>query len=192
MKKNIRKLSESFLHAFRGLRLCIRDERNFRVHMTAAFYVILFGVFGGVSMTEAAILCICFGLTMGAELLNTAIERLCDKQASGYDGMVRNAKDIAAAGVLCARRRVSRSARVSLSETACLRQPSNFCGTGCGLAWRLWSPCRLRFGSFFILEEFNNNGEWEMENSRKDSSSQRGRNSRKDSDIFNFPFSIKR
>ena len=42
MKKNIRKLSESFLHAFRGLRLCIRDERNFRVHMTAAFYVILF------------------------------------------------------------------------------------------------------------------------------------------------------
>ena len=71
--------------------------------MTAAFYVILFGVFGGVSMTEAAILCICFGLTMGAELLNTAIERLCDKQASGYDGMVRNAKDIAAAGVfVCA------------------------------------------------------------------------------------------
>ena len=103
MKKNIRKRSESFLHAFRGLRLCIRDERNFRVHMTAAFYVILFGVFGGVSMTEAAILCICFGLTMGAELLNTAIERLCDKQASGYDGMVRNAKDIAAAGVfVCA------------------------------------------------------------------------------------------
>lgn len=86
MKKNIRKLSESFLHAFRGLRLCIHDERNFRVHMT-----------------EAAILCICFGLTMGAELLNTAIERLCDKQASGYDGMVRNAKDIAAAGVfVCA------------------------------------------------------------------------------------------
>ena len=75
MKKNIRKLSESFLHAFRGLRLCIHDERNFRVHMTAAFYVILFGVFGGVSMTEAAILCICFGLTMGAELLNTAIAR---------------------------------------------------------------------------------------------------------------------
>ena len=27
-------------------------------------------------------------------------------------------------------------------------------------------------------------------NSRKDSLSQRGRNSRKDSDIFNFPFSI--
>ena len=40
---------------------------------------------------------------MGAELMNTAIERLCDRQASGYDGFVRNAKDIAAAGVfVCA------------------------------------------------------------------------------------------
>lgn len=29
-----------------------------------------------------------------------------------------------------------------------------------------------------------------MENSRKDSSSQRGRNSRKDSAILNYPFSI--
>ena len=199
MKKNIRKLSESFLHAFRGLRLCIHDERNFRVHMTAAFYVILFGVFGGVSMTEAAILCICFGLTMGAELLNTAIERLCDKQASGYDGMVRNAKDIAAAGVFVC-------AAACVAVGACI-----FIGNGVLAAaikflwyrlWRLWSPCRLRFGSFFILEEFNNNGEWKMENSRKDSSSQRGRNSRKNSssqrgrnsrknsDIFNFPFSI--
>ena len=46
---------------------------------------------------------IIFGLTMGAELMNTAIERLCDRQASGYDGFVRNAKDIAAAGVfVCA------------------------------------------------------------------------------------------
>lgn len=38
-KSRIRKLHESFLHAFRGLRLCITGERNFRVHMTATFYV---------------------------------------------------------------------------------------------------------------------------------------------------------
>ena len=196
MKKNIRKLSESFLHAFRGLRLCIHDERNFRVHMTAAFYVILFGVFGGVSMTEAAILCICFGLTMGAELLNTAIERLCDKQASGYDGMVRNAKDIAAAGVFVC-------AAACVAVGACIFIGNGVLAAAIKFLWyRLWSPCRLRFGSFFILEEFNNNGEWKMENSRKDSSSQRGRNSRKNSssqrgwnsrkhsDIFNFQFSI--
>ena len=40
---------------------------------------------------------------MGAELMNTAVERLCDKTARGYDRMVRDAKDIAAAAVfVCA------------------------------------------------------------------------------------------
>lgn len=103
MKKNIRKLHESFQHALRGLGLCVRSERNFRVHMVAAFFVALFAFMGQASMADYAALSICFGLTMGAELMNTAIERLCDKQASGYDGIVRNAKDIAAAGVfVCA------------------------------------------------------------------------------------------
>ena len=103
MKNNIRKLHESFQHAFRGLGLCIHGERNFRVHMTAAFYVTIFALMGRATAAEAAVLCLCFGLTMGAELMNTAIERLCDRQASGYDGFVRNAKDIAAAGVfVCA------------------------------------------------------------------------------------------
>ena len=103
MKNNIRKLSESFQHAFRGLGLCIHGERNFRVHMMAAFYVTVFALMGRATAAEAAVLCLCFGLTMGAELMNTAIERLCDRQASGYDGFVRNAKDIAAAGVfVCA------------------------------------------------------------------------------------------
>ena len=103
MKKNIRKLSESFLNAVRGRGLCIHGERNFRVHMTAAFYVTVFALMGRATAAEAAVLCLCFGLTMGAELMNTAIERLCDRQASGYDGFVRNAKDIAAAGVfVCA------------------------------------------------------------------------------------------
>lgn len=103
MGKNIRKLHESFQHALRGLNLCIHGERNFRVHMVTAFYVTVFALMGRADAAEGAILCICFGLTMGAELMNTAIERLCDRQAYGYDGYVRNAKDIAAAGVfVCA------------------------------------------------------------------------------------------
>lgn len=103
MGKNIRKLHESFQHALRGLGLCIKGERNFRVHMVTAFYVTVFALMGRADAVEGAVLCICFGLTMGAELMNTAIERLCDRQAYGYDGYVRNAKDIAAAGVfVCA------------------------------------------------------------------------------------------
>ena len=117
MGKNIRKLHESFQHALRGLGLCIHGERNFRVHMVTAFYVTVFALMGRASAAEGAILCICFGLTMGAELMNTAIERLCDRQASGYDGFVRNAKDIAAAGVfVCAAACVAVGVCVFLAE----------------------------------------------------------------------------
>ena len=53
-KSRIRKFRESFLYAGRGLRLCITGERNFRVHMTAAFYVTAAAVMGHVTSTEAA------------------------------------------------------------------------------------------------------------------------------------------
>ena len=62
-KSRIRKFRESFLYAGRGLRLCITGERNFRVHMTAAFYVTAAAVMGHVTSTEAAVLCLSFGLS---------------------------------------------------------------------------------------------------------------------------------
>ncbi len=128
MKKEIRKLRDSFEYAFRGLGLCVRGERNFRVHITAAFYVTLLAVLGGVTFTEAAVLFLCFGLTMGAELMNTAIEYLCDRQAMGYDSFVRNAKDIAAAGVfVCAAACVGVGACVFLGNGLLMRA-LNFIG----------------------------------------------------------------
>lgn len=103
MNKEIRKLSQSFRCAFRGIRQCVRTERNLRIHICAAGYVTVFAVMGRLGATRCAVLCVCFALMMGAELMNTAIERLCDRHASGYDGAVRDAKDIAAGAVfICA------------------------------------------------------------------------------------------
>lgn len=103
MNKEIRKLSQSFRYAIRGVRLCIRTERNFRIHLCAAGYVTVGAVLGRLDGPSCALLCLCFGLMLAAELLNTAIERLCDRDARGYDSLVRDAKDIAAAAVfVCA------------------------------------------------------------------------------------------
>ena len=103
MNREIRKLRQSFGYAISGLCACMRTERNFRIHLTAAVYVSVFAFLGGLGATRYAILCLCFALMMSAELLNTAIERLCDKQSTGYDELVKQAKDIAAAAVfLCA------------------------------------------------------------------------------------------
>jgi diacylglycerol kinase len=101
--RDIRKLTQSFLYAIHGLRACMHTERNFRIHVTAAVYVTLFAVLGQVGAVSGAILCLCFALMMASELLNTALERLCDRTSNGYDPLVGEAKDIAAAGVfICA------------------------------------------------------------------------------------------
>lgn len=103
MNKQIRKLSQSFKYAARGIRQCVHTERNFRIHLCAAVYVTLLALMGRLDGTKCAVLCVCFGLMLGAELMNTAIERLCDRDARGYDGAVRDAKDIAAGAVfVCA------------------------------------------------------------------------------------------
>ena len=60
----------------------------------------LLAFLGGLDAVRCAVLCLCFSGMMSAELLNTAIERLCDRQVVGYDKLVREAKDIAAAGVV--------------------------------------------------------------------------------------------
>ena len=103
MGHEIRKLRQSFAYALRGIRLCMGSERNFRIHLTAACYVTLFALLGGLPKVQCALLALCFGVMMGAELMNTAIEYLCDWKAGGYDPTVRDAKDIAAAAVfVCA------------------------------------------------------------------------------------------
>ena len=103
MGHEIRKLRQSFRYAVRGVRLCVETERNFRIHLTAACYVTFLAVLCRLSGTKCAILALCFGVMMGAELMNTAVERLCDWQAEGYDRTGRDAKDIEAAAVfVCA------------------------------------------------------------------------------------------
>lgn len=103
MNNEIRKLRQSFSYALHGLRMCMLTERNFRIHLTAACYVSLFAYLGRLDSVRYAILCVCFAVMMSGELMNTAIERLCDKQATGYDQTVKQAKDIAAAAVfVCA------------------------------------------------------------------------------------------
>ena len=40
---------DSFLYAAQGIRTAVREERNMRFHLCAAFYVYLFSLFYGLS-----------------------------------------------------------------------------------------------------------------------------------------------
>ena len=62
--------------------------------------VVVVGFVLDVSEGTWAILLLCIGVVLGAELLNTALEALADRVEPERDPGIRDTKDIAAAAVL--------------------------------------------------------------------------------------------
>lgn len=92
----------SFIYAFRGLFKTITTERNMRVHMCFAFYVIIAGFVTNISATEWAAVLICIGIVTALECLNTAVEILCDTVCPEKSKGIKTTKDAAAGAVLFA------------------------------------------------------------------------------------------
>lgn len=91
---------KGFKYAFFGIVHCIKNERNMRFHTVAALYVLIFARFFDFSPGEWALLLLTIGAVIAAEMINTAIEELCDKVCTDYDQRIKHAKDAAAGAVL--------------------------------------------------------------------------------------------
>lgn len=98
--KELRGLFKSFRYAFRGLWFCIKNERNMRIHITAAAIVLPFAFLYNLTRVEYALLILLMGLVMVCELINTAMEALVNLGSPSYDSLARIAKDVAAGAVL--------------------------------------------------------------------------------------------
>ncbi len=96
----MKKLIDSFRNAYRGIRTVARTERNMRIHLIFAILVIFFGTLFLISPLEWMICLLCFGLVIGMEMMNTAIETLVDLVSPQKQKLAGKAKDIAAGAVL--------------------------------------------------------------------------------------------
>jgi len=97
-----RRLLHSFGAAFAGLAHLLRHEPNAQIHAALALVATALGVWLGITPPEWALLATLFGLVIGLEAMNTAIEGLSDLAMPARDPRVRTIKDLAAAGVLAA------------------------------------------------------------------------------------------
>ena len=87
-------------YAIKGIITGIKEERNVRIDIVAAFYVFIFSKFYDFSLTQKVILVvICFNV-LAFELMNTAVERAVDKPDEEHYMQAGEAKDTAAGGVL--------------------------------------------------------------------------------------------
>jgi diacylglycerol kinase len=112
--REIRGLFRSFRAALGGFRV-VPLERNTTIHIAVASLVLMEGVLFGISAVEWMLVAGAVGAVLGAEILNSAIERLASRaagsdvarppgtagsSATGYDPEIGLIKDVAAAGVL--------------------------------------------------------------------------------------------
>ena len=95
-------LRRSFGNAWAGIIVCVIEERNIKIHCIAAVLVVIFGLILDISMTEWYICFTLFGLIMGLELVNTAVESVVDLVTEEWRPLARRAKDCAAGAVLIA------------------------------------------------------------------------------------------
>ena len=92
----------SFDHALRGMSLLVRSQPNARIHLAAAMLVIGLAAWLDFERLEWALLCAVIALVLCAEALNTGIELVVDLASPEWHELARDAKDVAAAGVLFA------------------------------------------------------------------------------------------
>lgn len=96
----MKKFLMSFKYAASGIKLALREERNMRFHLVAAFYVVLFAGFYGFSAGEKCILALCIAGVIALEMVNTALERAVDSPSPERYELAGAVKDIAAGAVL--------------------------------------------------------------------------------------------
>lgn len=95
-----RLLCKSFAYAAEGICFTVRTQRNMVLHILAACLVCTAGFWLQISLADWRWLIACIALVWCAELLNTAIEYVCDVVMPEQHNSVKYAKDIAAGAVL--------------------------------------------------------------------------------------------
>jgi diacylglycerol kinase len=97
------RLVRSFRFAARGVRVAASD-RNQRIHLAAAVVVTFLAVAYGLTGARLGLVAGAAAAVIAMEIVNTAVERLCDLIAELYgidqDPRIRDIKDLAAGAVL--------------------------------------------------------------------------------------------
>ena len=91
-----------FNHAFRGLFQMLRSERNFKIQILVFAVVIAIGFFFGISKAEWISICLVSALVLSLEVINSAIEKVCNLYSIEKDEKIKIIKDISAGAVLIA------------------------------------------------------------------------------------------
>lgn len=95
-------LWKAFYNAWKGIQHFFLHDRNGRIHLGAAIAIVLAAFILKVSSFEWIVLLICIAAVIALEMINAAIEKLCDLVHKDYHPAIKIIKDISAASVMLA------------------------------------------------------------------------------------------
>lgn len=95
-----KKRLKSFSYAFAGIKLLLREEHNALIHLAAAITAIIMGFAFKISMQEWIAVVFAIGVVFSAEMVNTAIEHICNYISPMNNAVIKKTKDLAAGAVL--------------------------------------------------------------------------------------------
>ncbi len=98
-KFSFKKRSKSALYALNGLRILFLEEHNSRIHIAIVIVVVTAGFLLKISNTEWLVICILIALVFSLEIINSAIENICDYISPQWNEVIKKVKDLAAAAV---------------------------------------------------------------------------------------------
>lgn len=91
---------KSFKYAFTGLKTLFQAEPNAWIHISAAVITVGLGFFCRINSLEWLFVITAIALVIAAELINTALEVLCDFVQPEKHEAIKKVKDLAAGAVL--------------------------------------------------------------------------------------------
>lgn len=91
---------KSFDYSFQGIIHFFKQEHNARIHLVMAILSIVAGFWLAINAYEWIAIVLCIIIVLLAEMLNTAIERLCDAVHPTTHPLIKACKDVASGAVL--------------------------------------------------------------------------------------------
>ena len=92
-------LLASFRYAFWGLGYVWRTQRNVKIHAAIAVAVLALAGWLRLPADHWAVLIVCIGIVLAAEVENTVVETLVDLISPEHHHLAKTAKDVSAAAV---------------------------------------------------------------------------------------------
>ncbi len=97
-KKIFTKLYNNFINSLNGLKI-VSKENSFILELVLGFFLIPYIFLSNIDFNYKIILSVLYFLLLAFEIMNTAIEKLCDKITTDIDSEIKKIKDLSSAAV---------------------------------------------------------------------------------------------